>query len=106
MKEQLARFMQQKGLTQTQVAKALGKSNAVISQYLKGIYKGVTKDIDEAVERLIKREKRQGWLSAILTANLCRLMLQNVALMWCILPTLKVKLVWFMARQAWEKPRH
>ena len=56
MKEQLARFMQQKGLTQTQVAKALGKSNAVISQYLKGIYKGVTKDIDEAVERLIKRE--------------------------------------------------
>ena len=57
MKEQLARFMQQKGLTQTQVAKALGKSNAVISQYLKGIYKGVTKDIDEAVERLIKREK-------------------------------------------------
>ena len=57
MKEQLARFMQQKGLTQTQVAKALGKSNAVISQYLKGIYKGVTKDIDEAVERLIRREK-------------------------------------------------
>ncbi|WP_279716758.1 helix-turn-helix domain-containing protein [Chelonobacter oris] len=52
MKEQLARFMEQKGLTQTQVAKALGKSVAVINQYLKGTYKGVNKDIDEAVDRL------------------------------------------------------
>lgn len=56
MKEQLARFMEQKGLTQTQVAKALGKSVAVINQYLKGTYKGVNKDIDEAVDRLIKRQ--------------------------------------------------
>ena len=86
MKEQLARFMQQKGLTQTQVAKALGKSNAVISQYLKGIYKGVTKDIDEAVERLIRREKDK-----VVERNLCRLTPQNVALMWCILPMSKAK---------------
>lgn len=57
MKEQLIHYMQQTGMTQTQVAKALGKSNAVISQYLKGEYKGRVDEIDQAVERLISRQK-------------------------------------------------
>lgn len=99
MKEQLARFMQQKGLTQTQVAKALGKSNAVISQYLKGIYKGVTKDIDEAVERLIRREKDKVVERNFNSEFVPTYRRQNVALMWCILPMSKAKLAWFMVRQ-------
>ena len=57
MKEKLQQYMQQNEMTQTQVAKAIGKSTAVINQYLKGAYKGKTEEIDEAVARLIGRHK-------------------------------------------------
>lgn len=57
MKEQLLHYMEQTGSTQTQVAKALGKSVAVINQYLKGTYAGRTDDVDEAVKRLLERHK-------------------------------------------------
>lgn len=57
MKEKLQQYMQQNEMTQTQVAKAIGKSTAVINQYLKGTYKGKTEEIDEAVARLIGRHK-------------------------------------------------
>ncbi|MDA3977702.1 hypothetical protein [Gallibacterium sp. AGMB14963] len=56
MKEQLLHYMEQTRSTQTQVAKALGKSVAVINQYLKGTYAGRTDDVDEAVKRLLERQ--------------------------------------------------
>ncbi|PJG83793.1 AAA family ATPase [Caviibacterium pharyngocola] len=57
MKEQLQQYMQENGLTQQQIANAVGKSVAVINQYLKGTYKGKTDEVDEAVKRLIGRQK-------------------------------------------------
>lgn len=54
---QLKNHMTQTGMNQTQVAQALGVSNAVISQYLKGVYKGKVGDVDDAVRRLIGRHK-------------------------------------------------
>lgn len=57
MKEQLLHYMEQTGATQTQVAKALGKSVAVINQYLKGTYQGRTDEVDDAVKRLLERHK-------------------------------------------------
>lgn len=53
--EQLADLMAVKALSQVQVASQIGKSPAVISQYLKGIYKGDTAAIDKAVEQLLER---------------------------------------------------
>lgn len=43
IKEQLVELMERKGLTQSQVARAIGKSPAVINQYLQGKYNG---DVD------------------------------------------------------------
>ncbi|MEE6040426.1 helix-turn-helix domain-containing protein, partial [Avibacterium paragallinarum] len=57
MKEQLQRYMQEQGLTQGQIAKAIGKSITTVSQYLKGNYNGKTDEIDDAVARLLQREK-------------------------------------------------
>lgn len=57
MKEQLQRYMQTHGLTQGQIAKAIGKSITTVSQYLKGNYNGKTDEIDDAVARLLQREK-------------------------------------------------
>ncbi|WP_410677822.1 AAA family ATPase [Avibacterium paragallinarum] len=57
MKEQLQRYMQTQGLTQGQIAKAIGKSITTVSQYLKGNYNGKTDEIDDAVARLLQREK-------------------------------------------------
>lgn len=57
MKEQLQRYMQEQGLTQGQIAKAIGKSITTVSQYLKGSYNGRTDEIDDAVARLLQREK-------------------------------------------------
>ncbi len=39
---QLAELMTVKGLSQIQIASQIGKSPAVVSQYLKGVYKGDT----------------------------------------------------------------
>lgn len=57
MKEQLQHYMQQNGLTQTQVANAIGKSTAVINQYLKGTYKGKVEEVEESIARLLERQK-------------------------------------------------
>lgn len=57
MKEQLQAYMQQQGMTQKQVANAIGKSITVVNQYLKGIYAGKTEEVDEAVARLLGRAK-------------------------------------------------
>lgn len=51
----LEQYMQEHGLSQAQVASQLGKSPAVVSQYLKGVYKGDVGSIDKAVEQLVSR---------------------------------------------------
>lgn len=56
MKEKLQAYMQQNGMTQKQVANAIGKSITVVNQYLKGIYAGKVDEVDEAVARLLGRQ--------------------------------------------------
>lgn len=53
---ELKDLMDKKGYSQTQVARAFGKSSAVISQYLKGIYPGDVRGIDELARSFIARE--------------------------------------------------
>ena len=52
-------LMVKKGYSQTQVARALGKSPAVISQYLKGKYPGDVRNIDELAQQFITRESEK-----------------------------------------------
>ncbi|WP_439240929.1 AAA family ATPase [Lonepinella sp. BR2474] len=59
MKAQLQQYMQENNLTQAQVATAIGKSVAVVNQYLKGTYKGKTEEVDEAVSRLMGRHQER-----------------------------------------------
>ncbi|NUL36358.1 AAA family ATPase [Kosakonia sacchari] len=49
-------LMVRKGYSQTQVAKAMGKSPAVINQYLQGKYAGDVRSIDELARSFIARE--------------------------------------------------
>ncbi|OVZ94897.1 ATPase [Yersinia frederiksenii] len=56
MHTELKDLMDKKGYSQTQVARTFGKSSAVISQYLKGIYPGDVRGIDELARNFIVRE--------------------------------------------------
>lgn len=53
---QLNELMTQRGWNQTQVARALGKSSAVISQYLQGKYPGNVASLENDISALINRE--------------------------------------------------
>ena len=53
---ELKDLMDKKGYSQTQVARVFGKSSTVISQYLKGIYLGDVRGIDELARNFIARE--------------------------------------------------
>lgn len=57
MQMKLQQYMQEHKLTQGQIAKAIGKSVATVSQYLKGTYQGKTQEIDDAVARFLQRAK-------------------------------------------------
>lgn len=52
----LSELMERKGYSQTQVARSIGKSNAVVSTYLKGNYAGDVGKVDELVQSFINRE--------------------------------------------------
>lgn len=56
IQSELSELMGRKGYSQTQVARAIGKSCAVVSQYLQGKYAGDTRAIDELVTGFIARE--------------------------------------------------
>ncbi len=56
MHTELKELMDKKGYSQTEVARIFGKSTAVISQYLKGIYPGDVRGIDELARSFITRE--------------------------------------------------
>ncbi|MDA5619477.1 helix-turn-helix transcriptional regulator, partial [Pasteurella multocida subsp. multocida] len=43
------------GMTQQQVANAIGKSVGTVSLYLRGAYNGKVEEVDQAVARLIGR---------------------------------------------------
>lgn len=53
---ELTELMKQKGLSQTQVARAMGKSPAVINQYLKNKYKGDVPGLEYDIQNFIQRE--------------------------------------------------
>lgn len=57
MKAKLQHYIEQQGMTQAQIANAIGKSVAVVNQYLKGTYKGKVEEIDQAVARLLERHQ-------------------------------------------------
>ena len=57
MNESLKNYMTENGMTQQQVANAIGKSVTTVNQYLKGTYKGKVEEVDSAVERLIGRAR-------------------------------------------------
>ncbi|SLM63984.1 MULTISPECIES: AAA family ATPase [Dickeya] len=63
MRTQLSELIERKGLTQSQVARAIGKSVAVINQYLQGKYNGdvdgVNKIVSEFIERVREKDKLQ-----------------------------------------------
>lgn len=52
---QLKSYMQATGLRQPQVAAQLGKSTAVVNQYLQGKYAGDTESLDKDVAQLVQR---------------------------------------------------
>ncbi len=56
IQKELTELMTRKGYNQTQVARAIGKSPAVVNQYLQGKYAGDTRSIDELVANFISRE--------------------------------------------------
>lgn len=56
MQKELTELMSRKGYSQTQVARAIGKSPAVVNQYLQDKYAGDTRSIDELVANFITRE--------------------------------------------------
>lgn len=53
----LKQYQEDKGLSQAKLATLLGVSPAVISQYLKGEYKGDVASIDKKVEQMLSRAK-------------------------------------------------
>ncbi|SEL25530.1 hypothetical protein SAMN04487787_108136 [Kosakonia sacchari] len=53
---ELNELMGRKGYSQTQVARAMGKSPAVINQYLQGKYAGDVRSIDELARSFMARE--------------------------------------------------
>lgn len=53
---QLNELMAHRGWNQSQIARALGKSSAVISQYLKGKYPGDVTSLESDISALINRE--------------------------------------------------
>ena len=74
------------GMSQKQVGTQLGKSAAVVNQYLKGTYKGDVSGVDKAVAELAKREQGKSTelskafietTTAIRTMQCCQLAHQN-----------------------------
>ncbi|HAZ3610190.1 TPA: AAA family ATPase [Escherichia coli] len=53
---QLNEVMVRCGYTQTHVARAIGRSNAVVNQYLQGKYEGDIADVEERISSFVSRE--------------------------------------------------
>lgn len=59
LKEELEQFMQEKGLPQTAISRALNLSTTTLNLWLKGTYGADDKNIVEKVKAFIKREKEK-----------------------------------------------
>ncbi|HGW5506334.1 TPA: AAA family ATPase [Citrobacter koseri] len=59
IKQELTELMTRRGYNQTQVARAIGKSPAVINQYLQGKYTGDIPSINELITGFISRENEK-----------------------------------------------
>ena len=58
LQEQLEKLMSETGTEQSDVAKGIGQSDALVSQWRKGVYKGNNAKVDEAIANFIHREQR------------------------------------------------
>lgn len=56
IRNELIQLMERKGLSQLQVGKAIGKSTAVVNQFLQGKYLGNVVAVEEDVRKWIKRQ--------------------------------------------------
>ncbi|PID65854.1 MAG: hypothetical protein CR975_05630 [Gammaproteobacteria bacterium] len=59
LKQQLSEFMAASGMNQTQIATQIGKSPAVVSQYLKGHYRGDNSKLERQLKQLMERYQQK-----------------------------------------------
>ncbi len=59
LREQLQELMNRRNLSQVHVARAIGKSSAVINQYLQGKYSGDVESVNELIAGFIQREREK-----------------------------------------------
>ena len=59
LQEQLEKLMSETGIQQSDVAKGIGQSDALVSQWRKGVYKGNNAKVDEAIANFIHREQKK-----------------------------------------------
>ncbi|AHE72582.1 hypothetical protein M942_04675 [Enterobacter ludwigii] len=65
LREQLQELMSRQSLSQVHVARAIGKSTAVINQYLQGKYTGDVESVNELIEGFIQREREKSQLKRL-----------------------------------------
>lgn len=65
LREQLQELMNRRNLSQVHVARAIGKSTAVINQYLQGKYSGDVKSVNELIAGFIQREREKAQLKRL-----------------------------------------
>lgn len=59
LQEQLEKLMSETGIKQSDVAKGIGQSDSMVSQWRKGLYKGDNAKVDEAIANFIQREQKK-----------------------------------------------
>ena len=57
--EELRSYFDRTGATQTEVAKRIGLSSALVSQYLKNVYKGDINRLERTLQEFLRREKER-----------------------------------------------
>ncbi len=61
VKEQLRAYLTRTGSTQSEVAKRIGTSSALISSYLSGSYKGDINKLEKILQEFLKREEERAY---------------------------------------------
>lgn len=59
LQEQLEKLMSETGIQQSDVAKGIGQSDSMVSQWRKGVYKGDNAKVDEKIANFIQREQKK-----------------------------------------------
>ncbi|MEQ1967395.1 AAA family ATPase [Xenorhabdus nematophila] len=63
--QELTELMDEKGFSQAQVARGIGRSTAMINQYLQGKYNGDTATLENQLQQFIRRERDRAKLRQI-----------------------------------------